>query len=578
MAGDGWAKSWSDVPEPLWTNGPPRIVVPPNPAVGGPNGGTVQSETVLTGGLVVDGTGAPARRADLVLRDGRVSHVAQPGGARSTGEHVDVGGLVVAPGFIDMHAHSDLAILADPAHEAKTLQGVTLEVLGQDGLGYAPVTDATVDEIRTQIAGWNGTPDLDHAWRGVGEYLDRVDRGAAVNAACLVPHGNVRMAVVGGQDRPPTEAEAARMRAMVAQGMKEGAHGLSTGLTYTPGMYATDDEIVDLLAPVRAGGGYYCPHHRNYGSRVVESYQECLDVARRAHVPLHLAHCHVNFPINRGRAPEVLDAIDEATVRHGLDVTLDSYPYRASATYLAAPLPSWAQTGGTAATLDRLRDAAARARILREIEAEGTDGNHGVPMDWSAIVVTGVTDRALSWAVGSSIADLAKSRGEEPGQVYADLLVADELRSGCLLQVGNEDNIRTIMRHSSHTAGSDGILVGDKPHPRGWGTFPRYLGHYVRELGVLTLEDCVRHLTSRPARRLGLTDRGAVHLGAIADLVVFDPDTVAAGATYDEPRRPPVGIEHVLVYGEFTVRDGRRTDRLPGRSVRSDRSDHRANL
>lgn len=539
----------------------------------------MQSETVLTGGLVADGSGAPARPADVVLRGPRITHVLPTGDGRSaagTGggrpaDVVDVTGLVVAPGFIDMHSHSDLAVLADPAHEAKVLQGVTLEVVGQDGLGHAPVTDTTEEELRVRLAGWNGTPDLDTSWRTVGEYLDRVDWGAPVNVASLVPHGNVRMAVLGDDDRPPAEAELDRMREMIARGMADGAQGLSTGLTYTPGMYATDDEIVELLRPVHAAGGYYCPHHRNYGSRVVESYQECLDIARRAQVSLHLAHCHVNFPQNRGRAPEVLDAIDEATVRHGLDVTLDSYPYTASATYLAAPLPSWAQAGGAAATLERLRDPATRARILREIEYEGTDGNHGIPMDWSSIVVTGTADPALGWAVGSSVADLAARRGREPGDLYADLLVADELRSGCLLQVGNEDNIRTIMRHSSHTAGSDGILAGDKPHPRGWGTFPRYLGHYVRELGVLTLEECVRHLTSRPARRLGLTDRGLLHAGATADLVVFDPDTVAARATYDEPRRTPVGIEHVLVSGEFTVRDGRRTDRLPGRSVRRNR-------
>lgn len=528
----------------------------------------MRSEIVVSGGRIIDGTGGPSRPADLVLSHGRISHVVAPGAGGAHGRTIDVTGLVVAPGFIDMHAHSDLALLTDPAHEAKVCQGVTLEVLGQDGLGYAPVTDDTVEPIRARISAWNGTPELDYSWRSVGGYLDRIDAGSATNAAYLVPHGNVRMAVVGEEDRPPSDAELDRMRAMVAQGMDEGAHGLSTGLTYAPGMYASDEEIVALLEPVRAGGGYYCPHHRNYGSRVVESYQECLDVARRAHVPLHLAHCHVNFPRNRGRAPEVLDAIDEATVGYGLDVTLDSYPYQAGATCLAAPLPGWAQEGGTSATLDHLRDPDIRARILREVECEGTDGNHGVPMDWGTLVVTGTIDPALSWAVGHSIADLAERRGEEPGRLYADLLVADELRSGCLLQVGNEENIRTIMRHSAHTAGSDGILVGDKPHPRGWGTFPRYLGHYVRELGLLTLEECVRHLTYRPAQRLGLTDRGIIQPGAHADLVVFDPDIIAARATYDDPRRTPVGIEHVMVAGEFTVREGRRTDRLPGRSVR----------
>jgi N-acyl-D-amino-acid deacylase len=523
---------------------------------------------VLTGGSVVDGTGAPAFDADLVITDGRITQLAPPGSADATGRRLDVEGLTVAPGFIDMHAHSDLAVLADHGHEAKVWQGVTLEVLGQDGLSYAPMTDETLPQLLGQLAGWNGEPDLDYGWRTVGEYLDRIDRGAAVNAAYLVPHGTVRLAVLGADERVPSEAELQRMQELVADGMADGAMGLSAGLTYTPGMYADDDEIVALCAPVRAAGGYYCPHHRNYGARLLEAYADCLEIARRAHVALHLAHCHVNFPQNAGRAPEVLDAIDAAVQQYGLDVSLDTYPYLAGATYLAALLPSWAQAGGTQATLDRLADPASRRRILHDIEVAGSDGNHDVPVDWSTIVISGVGDPTLSDAVGASIDAVASARGAEPGAVFCDLLVADRLRTGCLVQVGNEDNVQTIMTHRAHTGGSDGILVGDRPHPRGWGTFPRYLGHYVRELGVLTLEECVAHLTSRAARRLGLADRGVVRPGAVADLVVFDPATVAATSTYDEPRRQPVGIEHVLVGGEFTLEEGRRTDRLPGRSVR----------
>lgn len=523
---------------------------------------------VLVGGSVVDGTGAPAFDADVVVTDGRITQLAPPGSADATGRRLDVDGLTVAPGFIDMHAHSDLAVLADPGHEAKVWQGVTLEVLGQDGLSYAPVTDETLRHLLGQLAGWNGEPDLDYGWRTVGEYLDRIDGGAAVNAAYLVPHGTVRLAVLGTDERPPSESELGLMQALVAQGMADGAMGLSAGLTYPPGMFADDDEIVALCAPVRDAGGYYCPHHRNYGARLVEAYADCLEIARRAGVALHLAHCHVNFPQNAGRAPEVLAAIDTAVQRDGLDVSLDTYPYLAGATYLAALLPGWAHAGGTQATLDRLADAETRRRILHTIEVAGSDGNHGMPVDWSTIVVSGVGDPALSGVVGGSIADVATARGARPGEVFCDLLLADRLRTGCLVRVGNEDNVRTIMTHRAHTGGSDGILVGDRPHPRGWGTFPRYLGHYVRELGVLTLEECVAHLTSRPARRLGLPDRGVVRPGAVADLVVFDPATVAATSTYEEPCRQPAGIEHVLVGGEFTLHAGRRTDRVPGKSVR----------
>jgi N-acyl-D-amino-acid deacylase len=513
---------------------------------------------VLTGGTVVDGTGADRFRADVTVSDGVITELVPPGTAASLGPRIDVSGLIVAPGFIDMHAHSDLAVVNDPEHTAKVWQGVTCEVLGQDGLSYAPVTDHTLPRIGSQIAGWNGEPDIAPEWRTVAQYLGRIDLGAPVNVAYLVPHGNVRMAVLGTEQRAPTPDELERMVAMVAQGMAEGAMGLSTGLTYTPGMYADDDEIVALLAPVRDAGGYYCPHHRNYGRSVVQGYQDCLSIAKRADVALHLAHCHVNYPQNAGRASHLLDAIDAAVAQDGLDVSLDTYPYLAGATYLAALLPSWANAGGTDAVVSRLLDPQTRRRILYQIEVSGSDGSHDMPVDWSTISVSGVADPRSAWAVGATIAELARTRAVPPGALFCELLVADRLGVGCLVHVGNEDNVRTIMRHPAHTAGSDGILVGERPHPRGWGTFPRYLGTYVRELGVLSLEECVAHLTSRPARRLRMADRGVLRVGAAADIVVFDADTINATATYDDPCRQPQGIEHVMVNGEYTLLDGHR--------------------
>ncbi len=497
---------------------------------------------------------------------GHIRQVLSPG-APTDGLTVDVHGLIVAPGFIDMHAHSDLAVLADPDHLAKTLQGVTTEVCGQDGLSYAPVSDRTLSRMVDQLAGWNGIPELAFDWRTVGEYLDRVDRGAAVNVAYLVPHGTVRLEVMGDGGRPPTETELFAMRGLVEQGLREGAVGLSTGLTYVPGMFAEDDEIVSLCEPLRRHGGYYCTHHRNYGIRVVEAYQEAIDLGRRTAVPLHLAHCHVNFPQNRYRSVEVLDMIDRA-IDGGMDVTLDSYPYLAGATYLHSLLPSWVQSGGTDEIVRRLRDRPTRSQVIHDLEVVGSDGHHGVPVDWSSIVLAGVTDPELRAWAGRSIADLARDAATPPGELYLDILVADELRSACRVEVGNEENVRAVMAHRAHMVGTDGILVGDVPHPRGWGTYPRYLGHYVRELGILTLEEAVARMTGRPANRLGLDDRGRVLEGAAADLVVFDPVTVDSGATYEDPRRHPQGIVHVLVNGRFTVRDGQRTGALPGRAIR----------
>lgn len=529
-------------------------------------------DLVLRGGTIVDGTGSPARRGDVVVRAGRVAALLPPGGSREeTGIVVDVSGLVVAPGFIDMHAHSDLAVLEDPVHEAKVLQGVTTEVLGQDGLSYAPATPQVLDELRVQLSGWNGEGlSLDMSWTTVAGYLDRVDAGAAVNVAYLVPHGTVRLVVMGNAARPATADELATMQQLVAQGMRDGAVGLSTGLTYTPGSYADDDELVALCEVVAQHGGYYCPHHRNYGSTVVESYRECLTVAERAGIPLHLAHCHVNFPRNRGRAGEVLAAVEAARGR-GIDVTLDSYPYLAGATYLHALLPGWAHEGGPGVLLDRLSQPRARERIVHEMEVVGSDGHHGIPVDWSTIVVSGVRDATLERHVGRSVAESAAAEGVPPAQLYLDLLVKDRLGSSCIVEVGNEENVRTILGDPQHTVGSDGILVGSHPHPRGWGSFARVLAHYVRHEGVLSLEQAVRHMTSTPARRIGANDRGVVAEGAVADLVCFDPATIRDNATYDDPRRTASGVIHVLVTGEFTVRDGVRTQALPGRSLRRSR-------
>jgi N-acyl-D-amino-acid deacylase len=549
--------------------------------VSGPHRGATPREQPplhVRGALLVDGTGAPARRGDALVVDGRIAELGEvdvPAGTRV----LDAGGLVLAPGFVDLHAHSDLAVLSDPAHLAKTTQGVTTEVLGQDGLSYAPVDDASLAVLREQLAGWNGAGEglggaagagAGFDWRGVGEYLDRVDAGAAVNVCYLVPQGTVRMLVVGTEDRPAIPAELDAMRALVRTGMAEGAVGMSSGLTYVPGMFAGPDELVALAEVVAEAGGFFAPHQRSYGRGALQAYAEVIEVARRSGAALHLTHATMNFAENAGRARELLDAVD-AGIADGLDITLDSYPYLPGSTTLAALLPSWSSAGGPARTLERLGDPAARQRIRTALEVEGSDGCHGVPVEWSTLQVSGVRHAELADVVGLRLDELAHRRGVEPFDAFVDLLRADRLATTILQHVGHEENVREIMRHPRHCAGSDGLLTGARPHPRAWGTFPRYLGHYVRETGVLGLEECVAHLTSRPAAVLGLRDRGVLRPGAVADLVLFDPATVAAGATFEEPRRPAVGIPHVLLAGVPVVADSRRTGDLPGRSLRSGR-------
>ncbi|WP_328357915.1 D-aminoacylase [Streptomyces sp. NBC_00445] len=531
------------------------------------------ADLVIRDADVVDGSGASAYRADVVVDDGRIVSIVKEAAAAGCQRpkamrELDAEGLVLSPGFIDMHAHSDLALLRDPDHSAKAAQGVTLEVIGQDGLSYAPVDDRTLAEVRRAITGWNGNgDDIDFDWRSVGEYLDRLDRGIAVNAAYLIPQGTVRMLAVGWEDREATPEELDRMRQLVAEGMRQGAVGMSSGLTYTPGMYAKDAELTDLCRVVAEYGGYYCPHHRSYGAGALQAYEEMVALTREAGCALHLAHATMNFGVNKGRAPQLLTLLDDALAA-GADISLDTYPYTPGCTTLAAMLPSWASEGGPEAIIERLTDEETAERIRHHMEVVGADGCHGVPIEWDTIEISGVSGTGLDDYVGRTVQESADLRGEAPWVTARRLLLEDRLGSTILQHVGHEENVRAIMRHPVHTGGSDGILQGTKPHPRAYGTFPQYLGRYVRELGVLSLEECVAHLTSRPAARLRLPDRGLVREGYRADLVLFDPATVAAGSTFERPRALPTGIPYVLIDGRFVIEDGRRTDVLAGRAVR----------
>ncbi|MFI5782309.1 amidohydrolase family protein [Nocardia sp. NPDC051570] len=528
------------------------------------------SNMLFRGIDIVDGTGDPRYRGDVVVTDGRITEIAAPGAIAGAERVFEGDNLVLAPGFIDMHAHSDLHLLTDPGHFPKISQGVTTEVIGQDGLSYAPVDEATLAVLRRQIAGWNGNPaDLDFSWRTVGDYLDRLDAGITPNAAYLVPQGTLRLLVIGADQRPATTAEIDRMRELLAQGLAEGAVGMSSGLTYPPGMYADTAELAALCEVVAEAGGFYAPHHRSYGAGALEAYAEMIELARRTGCPVHLTHATMNFDPNRGRAPELLALIDTA-LADGCDISLDTYPYLPGSTTLSALLPSWAMSGGPDAALARLDDPGSRARIALDVTVKGSDGCHGVTVDWNTIQISGVAHRELDRHVGHTVADIALDEGLPPVEVFFDLLRRDELGTTILQHVGHEENVRAIMRHSRHMGGSDGLLVGERPHPRAWGTFPRYLGHYVRELGVLGLEECVHHLTGRPARRLRLRGRGLVLPGYVADLVVFDPAGVIDTATFENPKRQARGIVHVLVNGEFAIENGTPTGRLAGGALRLD--------
>jgi N-acyl-D-amino-acid deacylase len=524
-------------------------------------------DLVINGGWVVDGIGGPAFRSDVGIDGDTISAI---GPALSGRRTLDASGCLVAPGFVDMHSHSDLDLLQNPTADAKLMQGVVTEVIGQDGLSYAPVDDESLAVIGTQTAAWNGELAAVNAeWRSVAEYLDALEAAEpSVNVAYLVPHGTLRLLAVGSEDRAATDLELVRMRRLLRTGLQEGAVGLSTGLTYTPAMFADTEELVALCEELAAVGGYFAPHTRSYGKGVMEAYAEVVDVSLRSGAPLHLTHCQISFAGNEGRAAELitmLDAIDPMA----LEVTADSYPYEAGSTYLAAFLPTWVWSDGVDGVITALGDDEKAERIRHELEDVGTPGFHGARMDWSAIAVSSVgSEKNRAWT-GRRIDEVAASLGASPWEAARRLLIEERLNVNIITHVGHEDNMRAIMQLPFHMGGSDGLMMGAQPHPRAWGTFARYLGMYARDEGLFSWPEIVRKLSALPNLRLKRFDRGLLRPGMKADMVVFDPESVRDTATFDDPRQHPEGIPHVVVNGSVVKEAGLHTGARPGRILRS---------
>ena len=524
-------------------------------------------DLLIINGRILDGTGTPWFWGDVAVQEGRIVEIGLLAG-QAAKQVINADGRMVSPGFIDMHTHSDLQPLANPRHESKLRQGVTTDVIGHDGLGLAPITPKTAKILQEQLAGWNGRPDLDWNWSTITTYLDRFEETTAINVAMLVPHGTIRMAVMGMDNRAPSRDEMAQMQRLVGQCMAEGAIGLSTGLTYAPCMFASDDEMVELCRPLKIYKGFYCPHHRNYGMQAIKGYADSIEIGRRAGVPVHLTHCHFGFPINKGRAPELLAMFDQARAE-GVEITLDTYPYGAGSTYLHAFLPMWIHDGGNAAIIERLKSPEVRQRLRHEMEVTGSDGFHDVPMGWEMIQISGIMDGEYdSQLIGMYLPDAAEEAGQSSFDFFCDLLIQTRLSVSCLAHIGNEENVQTILQHPAHVVGSDAILIGARPHPRGWGTHARFLAHYVRDLGLLSWEEGIRKMTSATARRIGAMDRGIIRPGFMADLVVFDPDTLRDTATYENPISYPEGVHFVVVNGTPTIEEGESTGATAGRALR----------
>lgn len=534
--------------------GAPRIIL----------GSRRRADLVLRGATVFDGSGAPGRVGDVAITGDVITELGN--GLPTGAEEIDLRGLALAPGFIDVHSHADTSLLIEPRAESRIRQGVTLEVVGQDGGSIGP-WDA--EEYERRRESWRERYGIEIDFRDPPGFLTAIDRARpAVNVASMIGNGAVRGLVVGADDRPATDDEIGRMRNEVRRALAGGCVGLSSGLEYTPSGFADSSELVALASELRGTGYPYATHMRNEDDRLLAAVEEAMLVGRMAGVPVEISHLKAQGQRNYWKQEVVLDLIQRARAA-GEDVLFDCYPYTAYQTGLSNLFPTAARAGGTDAFLQRLRDPLTAARLERACRDKVA-----LLGDWNAVQIASANDET-AWARGRLLGDLAKERGVDPYELTLRLLEANGGGVGMIGHGMAEENVAALVAHPLGLLCSDGgayapygPLSEGSPHPRGYGTFPRVLGRYVRDMGVLSLEAAIEKMTRRPARRLGLNGRGEIRRGAFADLVAFDPSAIRDEATFQDPHRYPVGVPVVVVNGVVTLRDGEHTGHLGGRGIR----------
>ncbi len=528
-------------------------------------------DLIIRNGRIVDGSGRPGFNADLAIKDDRIARIGNLRGARATRE-IDARGQVVAPGFIDMLGQSEQFILIDPRVMSKVMMGVTTEITGE-GESVAPLNDRILKEQEDFNRRYNLTVD----WHTLSEYFTRLEKqGAGVNLGTFVGATQIREYVIGYDDRPPTAAEMEQMKTLVADAMREGALGVSTSLQYVPARFAKTDEIVELAKVARQYGGIYITHQRSEANAIDDSMKEVFEIARRARIPVEIWHFKTAYKKNWGRMPEMLRRIAAAR-RQGLKITADVYPYVAGSTSLSACLPPWVLEGGTEKMLSRLNDMRIRQRLREEISRDSKDWENiylgsGGP---SGILIGSVVNRDLEQWQGKRLSEIAAAQNKEPLDALFDFIVADHGQTGAIFFMMSEDDMKAALRSpfvsictDSGARATDGPLSRSKSHPRGWGTYPRILGRYVRDEKLMPLELAIHKMTGMPAANVGLKQRGLLRQGYFADVTIFDPKTVIDRATFEAPNQYPVGINYVIVNGQIAVDNGQRTPALAGRALR----------
>lgn len=521
-------------------------------------------DLVIKNALIVDGTGDSSYHGDVAVTGDRISAV----GISLSGRRViDASGLVIAPGFVDIHSHSDYTILIDNRAENKIMQGVTCEVTGNCGYSAAPIGGSLLEERRSIYRDMFG---LELDWKTLSEYISRVcTAGVAINVAPLVGHNTIRASVMGMENRQPTPPEMEKITEMLNSALDEGAFGLSAGLIYPPSCYSDVAELITLARLVSDRNGVFTCHIRSEGSRLVEAIREMIEISMETGVSMQISHLKTSGKSNWSKLDTVFDLIETAQDK-GCSITCDRYPYLASNTGLKSVLPNWAFEGGNEAELSRLRDPEIRKKLQEEIENNlpGSDF-------WDKIIISQVTTDENRHLEGKSVAEGARVVKKDIYNFLFDTLLVEKMQGEAIIFTMCEENLRRILSKPYVMIGSDsggraydGVLTKGKPHPRAFGTFPMVLGRYVREEKLLTLQEAIRKMTSAPCQKMGISDRGVIRPGAWADLVIFDPQRIMDRSRYKNPFHKPDGIRYVLVNGQIAVSEGEYTSVLAGKILR----------
>jgi len=522
-------------------------------------------DVVIKGGLVYDGSLSGPFVSDIGIADGKIAHIGRCVG-KCAKIMIDARGMAVCPGFIDTHAHSDFTIVADPRAEGKLCQGITTEINGNCGMSAAPLYKQVYERREEDLRELG----IRERWATLGEYLSILERrGIAINTAFLVGHGNIRGCVVGYDNKEPSREETARMSGLLDEALEQGAIGLSTGLIYPPGVYSGTEELVRLAERLRGAELIYASHMRSEGNMLVEAVEEVLRIGREAGVKVHVSHIKTAGQRNWDKADRVISLL-EGAARSGVRVTCDRYPYVASSTDLDSLLPAWTYEGGNEEELRRLRNSEERSRITAAIREQSQS-----PGYWEKVMVSSVVLEKNRWMEGKTIAEISKARATDEIETLFDILIDEKLRVGAIFLSMTEENLRKFLALPFCMIGTDssarcfeGPTKQGKPHPRGFGTFPRLLGKYVREERLLSLTVAVHKATALAARTFGLSGRGMLKVGNFADIVVFDPEAIGDRATFEEPFQKPAGIAYVLVNGTAAIWEGEVSGRCRGRVLR----------